>query len=106
VTRGSVGLESKRKSKLTTAVLMVTAVGGVVSGARKAETKGVFIGQGRHKQLRPERRAYRNHDMGSKAVGDVRQGSGQWWMAVRPRVCAVAVCHRHRGRQNVTPVGT
>jgi hypothetical protein len=27
--------------------------------------------------------------MGSKAVGDVRRGSGQWWMAVRPRPCAL-----------------
>jgi hypothetical protein len=26
--------------------------------------------------------------MGAKAVDDVWRGSGQWWMAVRPRVCA------------------
>jgi hypothetical protein len=35
-----------------------------------------------------ERRAYRNCGMGAKAVGDVRRGSGQWRMAVRPRACA------------------
>jgi hypothetical protein len=27
--------------------------------------------------------------MGAKAVGDVRWGSGQWWMAVRPCACAL-----------------
>jgi hypothetical protein len=35
VTRGSVGSENKRRSRLTTAVLMATAAGGVFSGARK-----------------------------------------------------------------------
>jgi hypothetical protein len=36
----------------------------------------------------PKRRAYRNRDMGAKAVDDMRRGSGQWRMAVRPRACA------------------
>jgi hypothetical protein len=27
--------------------------------------------------------------MGAKAVGDVRRGSGQWRMAVRPRACVL-----------------
>jgi hypothetical protein len=35
VARGSVGPESKRRSKLTTAALMATTAGGVFSGARK-----------------------------------------------------------------------
>jgi hypothetical protein len=35
VARGSVGPESKRRSRLTTAVLMATAAGGVFSGVRK-----------------------------------------------------------------------
>jgi hypothetical protein len=38
--------------------------------------------------MSPERRAYRNRGMGAKAVGDMRRGSGQWRMAVRPRACA------------------
>jgi hypothetical protein len=35
VTRGSIGPEGKRRSRLTTAALMATAAGGVFSGARK-----------------------------------------------------------------------
>jgi hypothetical protein len=38
--------------------------------------------------MSPVRRAYRNHGMGAKAVGDVRRGSGHWRMAVPPRACA------------------
>jgi hypothetical protein len=63
------------------------AAGGVVSGACKAETGGVYrpmVSQA----ASPEHRAYRNHGMGGKAVGDVRRGSGQWWMALLPRACA------------------
>jgi hypothetical protein len=38
--------------------------------------------------MSPVRRAYKNRGMGTKAVGDMRRGSGQWRMAVRSRVCA------------------
>jgi hypothetical protein len=38
--RGSVGPESKRKGRLTTAALMATTAGGVFSGARKEEIRG------------------------------------------------------------------
>jgi hypothetical protein len=37
--------------------------------------------------MSPACRAYRNRGMGAKVVGDVRRGSGQWRMAVRPRAC-------------------
>jgi hypothetical protein len=55
--------------------------------------------------MSPDRRAYRNRGMGAKAVDDVRRGSGQWRMAVRPRACArrprvtgleVGAHHAHR----------
>jgi hypothetical protein len=53
----------------------------------------------------PKHHAYRNRDMGAKAVDDVRRGSGQWRMAVRPCACArqprvtgleVGARHAHR----------
>jgi hypothetical protein len=69
------------------AALMATTTGGVFSGARKEETQGVSR-TGASQAASPERRAYRNHGMGAKAVGDVRRGSGQWRMAVRACVCA------------------
>jgi hypothetical protein len=50
--RGSVGTENKRKSRLITTALMATAAGGVFSGARMEETRRVFRGQERRKQLR------------------------------------------------------
>jgi hypothetical protein len=37
-----VGLENKRKSRLTTAALMATTAGGVFSGALKEETRGIL----------------------------------------------------------------
>jgi hypothetical protein len=79
-TRGSVGPESKQKSKLTT-------TGSVDSGARKAETRGGYR-PGASQAASPERRANKNHGMGGKVVGDVRQSFGQWRMAVHPRACA------------------
>jgi hypothetical protein len=85
VTRGSVGPESKRKSRLT------TTAGGVFAGARKELPGRGFYRPGASQVTSPERRAYRNHGMGAKAVGDVRWGSGQWWMAVRPRVAGLRV---------------
>jgi hypothetical protein len=67
---------------------MATAADGAFSGARKEETQGGFYRPGASQAASPERRDYRSHDMGAKAVGDVRWGSGQWRMAVRPRACA------------------
>jgi predicted kinase len=67
---------------------MAMEAGGVFSGMRKEETRGVYR-PGASQAASPERRAYRNHGMGGKVVGDVQRGSGQWRMAVRPRACAL-----------------
>jgi hypothetical protein len=88
VARGSVRPGSKRRSRLTTTALMVTAAGGVFSGARKEWPGRGFYRPGASQETSPERHAYRNHGMGGKAVGDVQRASGQWRMAVRPRACA------------------
>jgi hypothetical protein len=62
--------------------------GRCVLGRAQGRDPGGFYRPGASQAASPERRDYRSHDMGAKAVGDVRWGSGQWRMAVRPRACA------------------
>jgi hypothetical protein len=67
---------------------MVGGGGRCVLGRAQGVTREEFYRPGASQATPPERRAYRNHGMGAKAVGDVRRGSGQWRMVVRPRACA------------------
>jgi hypothetical protein len=62
--------------------------GRCVLGHAQGRDPGVYR-PGASQAASPERRAYRNHGMGGKVVGDVQRGSGQWRMAVRPRACAL-----------------
>jgi hypothetical protein len=59
-----------------------------VLGRAQGMTRRGFYRPGESQEISPKRRAYMNHGMGAKAVGNVRRCSGQWQMAVRPRACA------------------
>jgi hypothetical protein len=61
---------------MSPAVLMAGGGGRCVLGRAHGVNRDGFYRPGASQATPPERRAYRNHVMGAKAVGNVRRGSG------------------------------